>query len=205
MNSASGGWTRGLAFGMKVGKPNSSLVPGERPPPGRATGPGHLLSHRPPFGGLSTIASIPVVPPRGVPPRDGVGADDPPGGGSGEWLTVTVSWPAPGVGVVRAVGEIDMLTARPWARTLEATCRRLARHGRRGRLVCDLTGVEFFGASGLAALVATATLAAGAGVELALVAERRPVLRYLQIAGLDRSLCIDTHLLAAITAAPGRR
>jgi hypothetical protein len=172
------------------------------------------------FGGLSTIVSIPVVPPRGVPPRDGVGAaGDPSGGGSGEWLTVTVSWPGAGVAVVRAVGEIDMLTVRPWARTLDDTCRRLARHdedprrcgdgARRGsgraRLVCDLTGIEFFGVSGLAVLVETAALAARAEVALRVVADSRPVLRFLQIAGLDHSLCIDAHLLTAITHALRRR
>ena len=64
-----------------------------------------------------------------MPPRDGVGADaGTPDDGFGDWLTVTVSGPAAGVGVVRAVGEIDLLTARPWARTLDDTCRQLARH-----------------------------------------------------------------------------
>jgi anti-anti-sigma regulatory factor len=149
-----------------------------------------------------------------------VGADeDPPGVEPGEWLTVTVSWPAAGVAVVRAVGEIDLLTAQLWGQTLDDTCRRPARHDddprrsgvdtRRGsgrtRLVCDLTGVEFFGASGLTVLMETVVRTAAAGVALRLVADSRPVLHFLRIAGMDRSLCIDAHLLTAITHAMRHR
>jgi anti-anti-sigma regulatory factor len=134
-------------------------------------------------------------------------------------LSVTVSWPAPNVGVVRAVGEIDTLTTRPWARALADTCGQLARHhddslrrggaARRGggwsALVCDLTGVEFFGAAGLTVLVQTAALAADTGVALRVIADDRPVLRPLRIAGLDRSLVITAHLFTAISHAVRRR
>jgi anti-sigma B factor antagonist len=134
-------------------------------------------------------------------------------------LSVTVSWPAAGVGVVRAVGEIDMQTARPWARALDDTCRRLARHDEdprrcgtgarraagRARLVCDLTGVGFLGASGLTVLVETSALAAGVGVALRLIADHSAVLRPLRVTGLDRALCVDAHLATAITHALRRR
>ncbi len=159
-------------------------------------------------------------PPPGVPPRDGEGADDgPPGDGRDHGLAVTVSWPAAGVGVVRAIGEIDLLTASQWARTLDDTCHRLARqhddpHGcgdgagrasGRAHLVCDLTGVGFFGACGLTALVETAALTATAGVALRLIADHPPVLRPLRITGLDRVLCVDAYLATAITHALRRR
>jgi anti-anti-sigma factor len=67
--------------------------------------------------------------------------------------------------------------------------------------VCDLTGVEFFGASGLAVLAETASLTADAGVALRLVADHRAVLRPLQLTAMDRRLCIDAHLRTAITHA----
>lgn len=146
------------------------------------------------------------------------GGGDPSDVGPGEWLALTVSWPAADVGVVRAVGEIDLLTAPSWARALDAACLRLARHdddprrgddphrpAGRGRLVCDLTAVEFFGASGLSVLVGVGALAADTGVGLRLVTDDRGVLRLLQLVGLDRTVCIEAHLHAAITHALRRR
>jgi len=50
-------------------------------------------------------------------------------------------------------------------------------------------------------LIETAALAADAGVALRLVTDSRPVLRPLQLTGLDRALCIDNHLFTAITHA----
>lgn len=170
---------------------------------------------QPPAGDPSIIVLIPVSP-----PSDDVGATGAGPSGHGDGLTVTVCRPSPAVGVVRAVGEIDMLTARRWASALADLGHQLAQHeddprrcgdrsrpgGNRRRLVCDLTGIEFFGASGLAVLAETAALAAGAGVALRLVADSRAVLRPLQLTAMDRQLCIDAHLLTAIThALRGRR
>ena len=120
--------------------------------------------------------------------------------------------------MVRAVGEIDLLTAPSWSRALGGACLRLARHDEdprrgddpqrragRGRLVCDLTAVEFFGATGLAVLVGISALANDTGVGLRLVSDNRSVLRLLRIGGLDRTLGIEAHLHAAITHALRRR
>ena len=71
--------------------------------------------------------------------------------------------------------------------------------------MCDLTGVEFFCAAGLAVLARTAALTASAGVGLRIVADSRPVLRPITALGLDRQLCIDAHLVTAITHAVRRR
>jgi len=135
-----------------------------------------------------------------------------PGAAPGDGLTVTVCRPAPGVGVVRAVGEIDVANALRWGRVLADLGHDLAHHddaprrgGGRGRLVCDLTGVEFFGAAGMGVLAQTAALAASAGVGLRIVADSHPVLRPITALGLDRQLCIDAHLVSAITHAVRRR
>lgn len=212
MVAASGGSTAGLASEVSVGAPRALAVAVvEQPPTSQDPRRVNQCS-----GDLTIIVSTPVIPPRVVPPPDGVGAGaDPPRDAPGDGLIVTLCRPAAGVGVVRAVGEIDMLTASRWAAILGDTCHGLAHHdddprrcgdgarrgAGRGRLVCDLTGVTFFGASGLAALERTAALAAEAGVALRLVADSRTVLRPLQLTGLDRALCIDAHLLTAIVHA----
>jgi anti-anti-sigma factor len=71
--------------------------------------------------------------------------------------------------------------------------------------VCDLTAVEFLGASGLAVLVGLGALAADTGVGLRLVADDRNALRLLRLVGLDRTLCVEADLHAAITHALRRR
>ena len=54
-------------------------------------------------------------------------------------------------------------------------------------LVCDLSGVDFFGASGLSVLLETGCRAAAAGIELRLVVATRPVRRILELTALDRA------------------
>lgn len=147
--------------------------------------------------------------------RDTTSEDDG-GGSSADGLTVAVGRPRTDVVVVRAVGEIDLLTAPRWARALEAALRlpvdietgpavdRGVDGRARRRLVCDLTGVTFLGASGLAVLVETADRAASLGVCPVVVADTRPVLRVLALTGLDRHLPVDARVVDAVTSTMDR-
>lgn len=96
-------------------------------------------------------------------------------------LGLTVEHPVPGVSVVRAVGEVDMLTAPALAKTfrdeLTSACR---------LLVVDLDGIEFLGSSGLAALVEAKQLA-GQAAKVALAGAKRPIVaRGLEVSRLDQ-------------------
>jgi anti-sigma B factor antagonist len=81
--------------------------------------------------------------------------------------------------VVRASGEIDMLTAQVLHEHV-SPC--LVESGR--LVLLDLTGVGFLGSAGLAELVATRDVASRNGVRLRLVANSRVVLRPLEVTGL---------------------
>ena len=131
-------------------------------------------------------------------------------------LVVSTTYPAPGVAVVRAVGEIDLITVGPWSWALAEARGQLAAmttrarepgqvvgQGRGPRLVCDLTGVEFLGAKGLAVLDELAEHTQRLGVALRLVADTRPVRRVLEVTGLDRTLPLEPHLFAAISGPAG--
>jgi anti-sigma B factor antagonist len=120
--------------------------------------------------------------------------------------------------VVRAIGEIDMLTAPGWRRMLGAAVRIAASTAGAGpvaatgamshcaadqhppRLVCDLSPVIFFGASGLDVLVELSERTRSAGVELRVIASSRAVRRLLALTGLDRHLEIRTGLSDALMA-----
>jgi anti-sigma B factor antagonist len=95
-------------------------------------------------------------------------------------LGLSVEHPAPGVSVVRPVGEIDMLTAPELAKAfrdeLTTACR---------VLVVDLEGVEFLGSSGLAALVEARQFASKAATVRLAGAMRPIVARGLQVSRLD--------------------
>ncbi|WP_373696274.1 STAS domain-containing protein [Actinomycetospora flava] len=127
--------------------------------------------------------------------------------------------PRAGVVVVRAVGEIDLLTAIAWRRTLRAsasiagspnppvplTASSSGPPGTAGRgprrVVCDLSAVTFLGATGLGVLVDLTAHAATCGVELCLVTEDRgPVWRLLCLSGLDRCIVIHPHLDQAVSS-----
>lgn len=67
-------------------------------------------------------------------------------------------------------------------------------------LVVDLTGVTFVGAVGVAALIAANTRAGQLGTVFAVVADSRPVLRPLQVTGVDRLLVVCPTLTEASCA-----
>ncbi len=132
-------------------------------------------------------------------------------------LIVSATIPRAGVIVVRAIGEIDRLTATAWRRTLGAAVWIAASPGPAGspsaipdgapdqrgaRLVCDLSATTFLGAAGLGVLVELARQATSAGVDLRVVASSRPVCRLLGLTRLDRHLAIETSLEHAVTSVP---
>lgn len=114
-------------------------------------------------------------------------------------FVVAPSQPAAGVILVRLAGELDMLTIPRSRRALtgavDAVASEMARpHGPggplRGRVVCDLDGLDFVAASGLGMLVEVAEHARARRVELVLVASCRPVRRALDLTGLAH--CFET-------------
>lgn len=67
-------------------------------------------------------------------------------------------------------------------------------------LVVDLTRVTFVGAAGVAALIAANTRAERQGTVFAVAADSRPVLRPLQVTGVDRRLVVCPTLTEASCA-----
>ena len=136
-----------------------------------------------------------------------------------EELVVTLTYPSARLALVRAAGEIDRLTAPRWARALADACAALTLLGedapagsrpgatdglhaggraRSPRLVCDLSGVSFLGAAGLAVLVELSDLAARGGVELRLVVNTRAVQRALELTDLEREFRLERRLLGVV-------
>jgi anti-sigma B factor antagonist len=90
-----------------------------------------------------------------------------------------------GTAVVRATGEVDVMTAG----RLRSALAHLVREGR--NLVVDLRGVRFMDASGIGALVGAQRLARHTGVTLTL---RRPspgVARLLKVTGALRTVPVE--------------
>jgi anti-sigma B factor antagonist len=132
-------------------------------------------------------------------------------------LVISATAPRAGVVVIRAIGEIDLVTAPAWRRTLgaavwiagsaapagPAAAPTTPPRGTPGRLVCDLSAVTFLGARGLDVLVDLAAQAAEHGVELVLVIDERGLTsRLLQIAGLAGRIPVCHRLEQAVAAAP---
>jgi anti-sigma B factor antagonist len=116
-------------------------------------------------------------------------------------LAIATTAPRRAVLVVRAVGEIDLLTAPAWRRVLTTATRALAAtrlDDAAPELVADLSPVTFLGASGLDVLVELAEQTARHHVRLRVVATGRRVRRPLQLTGLDRHLAVETRLEDAV-------
>lgn len=95
--------------------------------------------------------------------------------------------------VLHVTGEIDMSTAPVLA---EACDQAIAGTG--SRVVVDLTDVTFFGSAGLAVLLDARQRGERAGTEIRLVADGRPVLRSIEIAGVQEMLPIYPDLAGAL-------
>jgi anti-sigma B factor antagonist len=101
--------------------------------------------------------------------------------------------PAPGVLILRLVGDIDIATA-------EAAVAAIRRHvGPPASIVLlELSGVTFCSSSGLRVLVEAARLADEHGIDLRLVGAGRPVQRPMDVTGLGAHFLSFTSVTAAL-------
>lgn len=100
-----------------------------------------------------------------------------------------------GVPVVGVTGEVDEHTIEPVRSALAAQFDR-----RSPAVVLDLCATTFFGSTGLALLVETYQRAEQQGVFFAVVAPHRPVLRPMQVTGVDRVVRVYKALTDALAA-----
>lgn len=98
--------------------------------------------------------------------------------------------------VVHATGEVDMRTAVDLETEVNEVC---ARQGNR-IVVIELSGITFFGSTGLAILESALRSCRDRGTQLRVVAASRAVLRPLQMMGLDgRIELVPTEEEALVT------
>lgn len=101
-----------------------------------------------------------------------------------------------GVLVVRIGGELDLLTVPDLRAGVASATERTT-----GPVVIDLTGVGFLSSAGLQLLVSVNTDLAAEHRTLGLVTgDNRPVVRPLQVTGLDQLLALHHDLAAALAA-----
>lgn len=107
-------------------------------------------------------------------------------------MSVTVTSSPGGAAVVTVTGEVDLGTAPQIAEHVDPlwTTTNL--------VVVDLTGVTFLGSAGIAQLLRANAAAAENGATLVLVAQQRPVLRTLEIAGLLPTFTVHDTLAGAL-------
>jgi anti-anti-sigma factor len=97
--------------------------------------------------------------------------------------------------VLRVDGEVDALTGPLFVgRIVEAVDTAV------GRVVIDLTGVEFFGSAGIAALVEARRATGRRALELRIVCRDRVVLVPLRVAGVLDQFEVYSDLEAAVAA-----
>ncbi len=108
-----------------------------------------------------------------------------PGAGD-DLLSLSTSADQDGAVTVSATGDIDAYTAPLLRTVVEAQLRR-----GRPKLILDLSGVQFLGSAGLAALVEIQKLATAQGIDLRLIASTRAVTRALEVTGLVRLFAIS--------------
>ncbi|MFD7658338.1 STAS domain-containing protein [Actinosynnema sp. NPDC059797] len=97
--------------------------------------------------------------------------------------------------VVALSGELDVDSAPPVHAAVDD-----ALNARPPLLLLDLTEVVFFGSPGLSLLLAAHERAVGAGGAIAVVADRRPVLRPLEITGVTAVLDVFASRAEALHA-----
>ena len=125
--------------------------------------------------------------------------DEPLGG-----LTIAPTQPRRGLVLVRLIGEIDMLTAPRFGDVVQDALAAVASERDHGvdpadddpppMVVCDLSGVTFFGASGLDVVASAQQTAEEYDVRLVVVADHRTVLRPFRLVALDRRVLLTaTH------------
>ena len=97
--------------------------------------------------------------------------------------------------VVVVAGEIDASTAHPVRARLTDVLDR-----RPSGLVVDLSDVRFIGSTGLQLLLEAALRSRRMGTELAVAANRRAVLRPMEITDLDRQVAVHPSVEQAVAA-----
>lgn len=107
-------------------------------------------------------------------------------------MSVTVTSSPGGAAVVVVTGEVDLGTAPQISERVDPLW------GTTDLVVVDLTGVTFLGSAGIAQLLRANAAAAENGSTLVLVAQQRPVLRTLEIAGLLSTFTVHDTLAAAL-------
>ena len=117
--------------------------------------------------------------------------------GNGQPTPLAVSEVADGIGVITVACELDMMTVPAFEQVLAEQ----ARVGRRA-LVVDLSGCEFMGSSGLAALVEAHDRGRRGGPPLALAGLTRNLSRAVGITGLDTLFEIHASVEEAAAAFP---
>ncbi len=124
------------------------------------------------------------------------GADPDPTAGARLAVTAAPAGPDGTVIVLRVVGEIDLSTADTLGRHLTEHLSTVGRG-----IVLDLTEVSFLACCGLGVLAEVADQAGRRGTALRLVATgNRPVLRPLEISGLDRTILRADDIAQAVQA-----
>ena len=118
-------------------------------------------------------------------------------GESGQKLPLSVSRIQDGVAVIAVVCELDMMTVPAFEQMLAQEFRA----GHRA-LIVDLSGCEFMGSSGLAALVEAHDRGRRAGIPLALAGLTRTLSRGIEITGLDTLFDIYPSVDEAVAAFP---
>jgi anti-sigma B factor antagonist len=98
--------------------------------------------------------------------------------------------------VLHIEGEVDLLTTP----NLSAEITKLLTDNPSAAVVLDLSGVTFFGSSGLAMLIKAADTAAEGNVRLMLVASNRAVLRPLEVTTTTALFAIYATVEAALAA-----
>lgn len=107
-------------------------------------------------------------------------------------LSLSLGRPGPGVRVLRAIGEVDVLTTPRLAAALQLL---LGTHPR--TVVVDFTGLTFLSAAGLGTLAETAVAGHDHGIVLRLVADSPAVLRPVQLTRLDEYIPLVATLADA--------
>jgi anti-anti-sigma factor len=102
------------------------------------------------------------------------------------------------VAVVEVAGEVDLASGGSLLAVLTA---QFDQHYT--GVVVDLTETVFFGSTGIAALLRTAALAREHGIDMAVVADHRAVLRPLQLTGVDQELRIRPSVDLALAELAG--
>jgi anti-sigma B factor antagonist len=111
-------------------------------------------------------------------------------------LRLTSSRPTATCGVLHVDGEVDLLTTPSLSTEIS---KQLADRTAQ-TVVLDLSGVTFFGSSGLATLIKAAETAAEQDIRLILVAANRAVLRPLEVTTTAGLFTIYATVEAAVAA-----